>query len=120
MGERIESPDGNYYWNGEEWILKSQVNDVKVSDSVVSGDIVNNTNINSTDAEVIKAAMDGVVSSIKEIHKNNRTSESQSLPFNYLCIITYLSVKKKKTSKDLCFSAIIVVVVICTNYNVST
>ncbi|MDA9722759.1 hypothetical protein N9U53_01545 [Euryarchaeota archaeon] len=115
MGERIESPDGNYYWNGEEWILKSQVNDVKVSDSVVSGDIVNNTNFNSSDAEVIKAAMDGVVSSIKEIHKNNQTSKSQNLPLPIISAPNHVLIGKKgkKASKKVyVFSAIIIVVVI--------
>lgn len=83
------SPDGNFIWDGTEWVpvspgIKQIVN---MQDSVIGGDVVSNTNIHSSDAEVIKAAMDGIVASIREMNQPQiRTapqSESSSIPSHH-------------------------------------
>jgi hypothetical protein len=77
MTEPIYSPDGAFIWNDTEWVPVSSTNEQKVNmqDSVVGGDVVSNTNIQSSDADVIKAAMDGVVASIKELNQHQIPAE---------------------------------------------
>ncbi len=77
MTEPIYSPDGAFIWNETEWVPVSSTNEqqVNMQDSVVGGDVVSNTNIQSSDADVIKAAMDGVVASIKELNQHQIPAE---------------------------------------------
>lgn len=82
MAEPIYSPDGNFIWNGTEWVpvssgIKPPVN---MQDSVIGGDVVSNTNIQASDAEVIKAAMDGVVASIREMNQPQIRTDPHPLP----------------------------------------
>lgn len=89
MAGPIYSPDGNFIWNGTEWVPVSpgvkQI--VSMQDSVIGGDVVSNTNYQSSDAEVIKAAMDGVVASIREMNqpqiKTAPRSNSYSIPSHH-------------------------------------
>jgi len=71
MAEPIYSPDGNFIWDGSQWVPVSPINKqtVDMQDSVIGGDVVSNTIIQSSDAEVIKVAMDGVVASIREMNQ---------------------------------------------------
>jgi hypothetical protein len=70
MAEPILSPDGNFIWNGTEWIPYQKIQDNNViQDSAVAGDVISNVNIGSSDSDVIRAAMDGIVASIKELNK---------------------------------------------------
>jgi hypothetical protein len=76
MAEPIYSPDGNFIWDGSEWVPVSSESKqtVDMQDSVIGGDVVSNTNIQSSDAEVIKAAMEGVVASIREMNQPEPTA----------------------------------------------
>lgn len=71
------SEDGKYVWDGTNWIPVSPASNKLdgMKDSVIAGDVVSNTNINSADAEVIKAAMDGVVAALSEM---NQSKEEQN------------------------------------------
>ena len=82
MAEPIYSPDGNFIWDGTEWVPVSSgiKQTVDMQDSVIGGDVVSNTNIQTSDAEVIKAAMDGVVASIREMNQSQIGTDSRSLP----------------------------------------
>jgi hypothetical protein len=81
MDEPIYSPDGNFIWDGEQWVPTTSHNKptVNMQDSVIGGDVVSNTNIQSSDAEVIKAAMEGVVASIRELNKPQIVTENPPL-----------------------------------------
>lgn len=81
MDEPMYSPDGNFIWDGNEWVPVSSDNKqtVNMKDSVIGGDVVSNTNIQSSDAEVIKAAMEGVVASIRELNKPQIDTENPPL-----------------------------------------
>ena len=81
MDEPIYSPDGNFIWDGGQWVPTTSHNKLTVNmqDSVIGGDVVSNTNIQSSDAEVIKAAMEGVVASIRELNKPQIATENPPL-----------------------------------------
>jgi len=77
MTEPIYSPDGKFMWDETEWVPVPSTSEqqLNMQDSVVAGDVVSNTNIQSSDADVIKAAMDGVVASIKELNQHQIPAE---------------------------------------------
>ena len=82
MSGPIYSPDGKFIWDGTEWVpVSSGINQtVNMQDSVIGGDVVSNTNIQASDAEVIKAAMDGVVASIREMNQSQIRTHPHPLP----------------------------------------
>ena len=82
MADPIYSPDGNFIWDGSQWVPVSPVSKqtVDMQDSVISGDVVSNTNIQSSDAEVIKVAMEGVVASIREMNQPQIRTAPPPLP----------------------------------------
>lgn len=82
MSEPILSPDGNFVWDGSKWVPHtSNQQSMQMQDSVVSGDIVSSTTIHRSDADVIKAAMDGVVASIKEMNTIQNTAQQPSTTY---------------------------------------
>ena len=79
MSEPILSPDGNFVWDGSKWVPHtSNQQSMQMQDSVISGDVVSSTTIHRSDADVIKAAMDGVVASIKEMNTIQNTTQQPS------------------------------------------
>jgi hypothetical protein len=82
MAEPIYSPDGNFIWDGSQWVPVSLVSKqaVDMQNSVIGGDVVSNTNIQSSDAEVIKVAMEGVVASIREMNQPQIGTAPPPLP----------------------------------------
>ncbi len=66
MEDHIYSPDGKYVFKNGEWVPSTIVNQetMNINDSAVAGDVVSNTTIQRTEAEVIRAVMNGVRVSI--------------------------------------------------------
>ena len=75
MEDPIVSEDGNWVWDGNEWVPNQGNVTVTTSDSVISGDLIATKIVNSVDSDVVAAAMSGVVEVVKELHP---TSDSSS------------------------------------------
>ena len=74
----IKSPDGNFIWDGNEWLPLSNTNQsLEMQDSVISGDVVTNVSNNSADSEVLRVALEGVG---KLLHSSPQYQQQTSAP----------------------------------------
>jgi len=78
MTDPIKSPDGNFIWDGNEWLPLSNTNQsLEMQDSVISGDVVTNVSNNSADSEVLRVALEGVG---KLLHSSPQYQQQTSAP----------------------------------------
>ena len=74
MEDPIVSEDGNWVWDGNEWVPNQGNVTVTTSDSVISGDLIATKIVNSVDSDVVAAAMSGVVEVVKELDPTSVSS----------------------------------------------
>ena len=106
MADPIISPDGKSVWTGSGWeeLPQTDGQSVNVKDSVIGGDLISTT---SVDADVVKAAMEGVVASIKELNQQEQQTDSVKSKSE-----NDLKVGNLKSSKTPFVSLLIIVLII--------